>query len=279
MATVRTVLVVSGESYWPSYFAGVGDVEVVQRRLQDVAWILRDGAVRVFDREGSVRPDGILWRLGAIRLRPQHRAVIDMLRLAGTACVNRPEVLARCFDRLASAAEMRAAGLPIVESHVAIGDGVARAIARPSPFVIKVGNHHGGLAKARVDRDEDWPELADLLFAADDYVTSEPYFDYKRDVRCLAVGDQMWSMSREGRSWRANVDTLAHALIDTPPELAAWSRIAMAHLGADILGLDFLETADGWVLLECNDTPGLSGFPEQARAAVAGLLLRRMDGR
>jgi ribosomal protein S6--L-glutamate ligase len=275
----RTVLVVSGETYWPSYFATADDVEVVHRRLQDVAWVLRDGAVTVFDRDGSVRPDGILWRLGAIRLRPQHRAVVDMLRLAGTACVNRADVISRCFDRLASAAEMRAAGLPIVESHVAIGDGVARAIARPSPFVVKVGNHHGGLAKTRVERDEDWPELVDLLFAADDYVTSEPYFAYQRDVRCLAVGDRIWSMAREGRSWRANVDTRAHALIDTPPELAGWTGRAMAHLGADVLGLDFLETNDGWVLLECNDTPGLSGFPEEARHAVAGLLLRRMDAR
>jgi ribosomal protein S6--L-glutamate ligase len=274
----RTVLVVSGETYWPSYFAAAQDVEVVHRRLQDVAWVLRDGAVRVFDREGSIRPDGILWRLGAIRLRPQHRAVVDMLRLAGTPCVNRPNVIARCFDRLASAAEMRAAGLPIVESFVAIGDGVAKTIARPTPFVVKVGNHHGGLAKTRFERDEDWPELVDLLFAADDYVTSEPYISYERDVRCLAIGDRIWSMAREGRSWRANVDTRAHALIDTPTELAQWTGMAMAHLGADILGLDFLETSEGWVLLECNDTPGLSGFPEEVRAAVASSLVRRMDG-
>ena len=54
--------------------------------------------------------------------------------------------------------------------------------------------------------------------------------------------------------------------------------MAMAHLGADILGLDFLETRDGWVLLECNDTPGLSGFPEEVRIALASLLLRRRDG-
>ena len=114
------------------------------------------------------------------------------------------------------------------------------------------------------------------MFAADDYVTSEPYLDYTRDVRCLAVGDRIWSMSREGRSWRANVETRAHAVIDTPSELAAWTRTAMTHLGADILGLDFLETRSGWVLLECNETPGLSGFPEEVRAALAGLLLQRM---
>jgi len=72
------------------------------------------------------------------------------------------------------------------------------------------------------------------------------------------------------------VDTQAHALIDTPPELARWTNKAMAHLGADILGLDFLETSDGWVLLECNDTPGLSGFPEEARSTLADLVLRRL---
>jgi ribosomal protein S6--L-glutamate ligase len=81
-----------------------------------------------------------------------------------------------------------------------------------------------------------------------------------------------------GATWKANVETRKHRLIEPPEQLAAWTRRAMEHLQADALGLDFLERADGsWVLLECNDTPGLSGFPERAKAALADCLLRRMS--
>jgi ribosomal protein S6--L-glutamate ligase len=32
------------------------------------------------------------------------------------------------------------------------------------PFVVKVGNHHGGYGKSLVSTEEQWEELKDLLF-------------------------------------------------------------------------------------------------------------------
>lgn len=60
---------------------------------------------------------------------------------------------------------------------------------------------------------------------------------------------------------------------------SAWvtGRVYPRHLRADILGLDFLETAEGqYVLLECNDAPGLSGFPDEARGLLVALALERL---
>ncbi len=60
--------------------------------------------------------------------------------------------------------------------------------------------------------------------------------------------------------------------------LRAYTTRAMEHLGADLLGLDFLETPDGaHILLESNDTPGLAGFPEAARRAVAAVVRRQIE--
>jgi ribosomal protein S6--L-glutamate ligase len=124
---------------------------------------------------------------------------------------------------------------------------------------------------------EQWSDVADLLFAVDDYVTVEPFIDYRRDVRCLAIGERMWSMVREGAAWKANVDTRRHQVIDLPPQLAEWTRTAMRHLGADTLALDFLEKPDGgYVLLESNDVPGLSGFPEQVRQELVDRLREKL---
>ncbi|MCY1044856.1 hypothetical protein OV208_26305 [Corallococcus sp. bb12-1] len=214
---------------------------------------------------------------GAIRPDPKHRATLDLIRLTGVPCINSASVLARCHDRLSMLAEMCEAGLPVIDFDVAIGDGMLRRLERPAPFVVKVGNHHAGLGKALVRTNADWPEVADLLFAADDYAAVEPFIDYQRDVRCLAVGGNMWAMTREGAGWKANVDTRKHHVIEPPPELAAHTRHAMQHLGADILGLDFLQARDGrYTLLECNDTPGLSGFPEVLREEVAECMRNRM---
>ncbi|QAT83247.1 alpha-L-glutamate ligase [Corallococcus coralloides] len=117
-------------------------------------------------------------------------------------------------------------------------------------------------------------------FAADDCAVVEPFIDYERDVRCLAVGERMWAMTRASAGWRANVDTRKYHVIDPPPELAEHTRRAMRHLGADVLGLDFLQAKDGaYTLLECNDTPGLSGFPEELREDVAECLRVRMRQR
>jgi ribosomal protein S6--L-glutamate ligase len=69
-------------------------------------------------------------------------------------------------------------------------------------------------------------------------------------------------------------------VIDPPAALAEHTRVAMSHLGADILALDFLETQEGeYVLIEANDTPGLSGFPEQLREHLANCLRSRITAR
>ncbi len=52
-------------------------------------------------------------------------------------------------------------------------------------------------------------------------------------------------MTRESAGWKANVDTRRYQGIDPPPELAEYTRRAMRHLGAYVLGLDFLQAKDG----------------------------------
>lgn len=255
------------------------EIQVEQRALQTTSWLLRDGRLHVYDRDGVVRPDLVLWRVGAIRMVPRYRSVVDLIRLSQIPAINPGDCVARCFDRLSATAEMRAAGLPVVVPYAAVGDGILRNVGRPAPFVVKVGNHHAGLGKARVEADDEWQGLADPLVAADDYVASEPWIAHVRDIRCLVLGDRMWAMARESRGWRANVDTCKHTLIGPPPAIAAWTETARRHLGADILGLDFLETPTGeYHLLECNDAPGLSGFPDEVRSLLAELALVRLHG-
>lgn len=269
-----SIIVLNGERDWHTRFLGA---EVLYRRIQDCAWVLRDGELWCIDREAANRVSGVLWRVGAIRPNERYRTALEIIRLSGVPCVNPAEVLLRGFDRLSMLAELRAAGLPVVPFDVAVGDDMARRLGRKFPLVVKAGNHHAGLGKMRVCDPDSWGDVADLLFAVEEYVTVEPFIAYRRDVRCLAIGERFWAMEREGRGWKAKVDTRKYRLISPPELLVAHTRAAMQHLRADTLALDFLEQENGqFVVLESNDTPGLSGFPDEVRDELADCLKRRM---
>ena len=174
--------------------------------------------------------------------------------------------------------ELRTVGLPIPKFSVALGDNVLDAIHPDLPAVVKIGNYHGGFGKALAHDEAEWSGVKDMAFTADEYITVEPYLDYVRDIRCLAIGESMWAMARRGTFWKANTQTVDHEIIAAPDELRGHTAHAMRHLGADILGLDFLEMPDGrYVLLESNDVPGLSGFPADARVALTRRLRERVE--
>lgn len=191
----RTVAVINGEKYWHSYLPE-SEFEVAYRRLQDCSWVLKDGALWCVDRDSALRVEGVLWRVGAIRPHPSHRTALEVIRLSGVPCVNPAATLLRGYERLSMLAELRAAGLPVIAFDVAVGDGMSRRLGRDFPFVVKAGNHHAGYGKVLVRDAAQWADVADLLFAVDDYVTVEPFIDYRRDVRCLAMGERLWAMVR-----------------------------------------------------------------------------------
>lgn len=264
---MQTLIVVNGEDYWGDYFP---EYQVHRCRLQASKWLWRDGELWVFDASGAVRVDAVLWRLGAVRPHANHRAVLETIRLANVRCVNSASMLLRGYDRLSMLNEVREVGLPMLPFSVAVGDRVLETFEPSFPSVIKIGNLHGGWGKARAENREQWSDISDLAFISEDYATVEPFIDYAQDVRCLLIGEEAWAMSRRGAGWKANRGVADYSLIEVPPLLFEYTKRLQRHLGAAVLALDCLQTRDGeWFVLEYNDIPGLSGFPEAARLAVA----------
>ena len=273
---MKNLIVVNGESYWAPLFP---DYDVHQRRLQSTQWLWRDNALWIMDGSGALRVQSVLWRLGAVRPHPNHRAVLEMIRLAGVPCVNSAATLLRGYDRLAMLNELREIGLPMLPFSVAVGNRVLESFEPQFPTVLKIGNLHGGWGKARAENREQWNDLTDLAFATDDYATVEPFVDYAQDVRVLIIGDEIWTMSRKSSGWKVNRGVADFELIAAPPLLEEWMRRAQKHLNAEVLALDCLQTQSGeWFVLEYNDIPGLGGFPDAARTALANCLRRKMAG-
>jgi len=123
---------------------------------------------------------------------------------------------------------------------------------------------------------EQWQDMKDLIYITDDYYTIEPFIPYKRDIRCLAVGEQIWAIARNGSHWKTNVGIVDNQPIVVPTILAEHTEQVVDHLKADVVALDFLETEDGsYVLLECNDVPGLGAFPRAVIEAAANAMIRK----
>jgi len=271
------IAVINGEAGWEALLP---NCDVVRHRIQTCRWAVRGGRLFIFDRDEGGPVDGVLWRVGAIRPEPHHQTALEAIALAGTPCVNRAAVLIRSADRLAMLRACREAGLRMLPFDVFSDTdlfGRSTDLGFGFPFVLKVGNLHGGFGKVLVRDADIWPELRDLAFAANTYATIEPYVPHSRDVRCLLIGERLWAMERRGEGFRANVDTRKARIIDVPEELGAATRRLATSLGAELMAIDALETEKGFVVLESNETPGLTGFPESTRESVADLLLKALN--
>ncbi|MEZ0276867.1 MAG: hypothetical protein ACAH88_18300, partial [Roseimicrobium sp.] len=103
---MKNIVVVNGALDWNPWFPGC-DVKQVQ--VQSSRWLVQDGRLWIVDRAGTHRPDGILWRLGAVNPEPMHRACLEMIRLTRTPCVNPASALLRGYDRLSMLVELKEA--------------------------------------------------------------------------------------------------------------------------------------------------------------------------
>ncbi|MBB4807932.1 ribosomal protein S6--L-glutamate ligase [Chryseobacterium defluvii] len=264
---MKTILIVNGEKYWKNYFAGF---DVIQKRLQTSEFIVKNSSLYVMDAEGVCKPDVIFWRLGAVNPEAKHRNILEMIEYSGVPCVNSAATLLMGYERLSMLNMLKKLGLPIIDFNVATNTAQLKNLEMPFPFVVKVGNHHGGYGKSLISNEEQWEELKDLLIIHQDYITIEKFINYQYDIRYLAVNDKIWAMKRRGKYWKANSLTQEYQIIEPEKDWVEKVKFLQGSIKANIVALDFLETENGdKVILEYNDIPGLSGFPEEAKLEIS----------
>jgi ribosomal protein S6--L-glutamate ligase len=270
---METILVVNGETYWQEFLPGY---KVEQKKVQTTEWLLKDNQLYAIDQEGVCKPDKILWRVGAIRPDAKHKTALDIIHLSGIHSVNPAATLLKGFDRLSMLHILKECKLPVIPFNVATSSTQLKNIEIPFPFVVKAGNYHGGFGKVLVDNEEKWQDIKDLLFISEEYVTIEPFINYDRDIRYLAIGNKVWAMARKGKFWKANVHTTDFVLIDTELSIADQTRALQEYLKADIIAIDILEGKNGnRYFVEYNDIPGISGFPEEVKYELANCLTNK----
>lgn len=267
---MKTILIINGEKYWKDYFAGFN---VVQKKVQNSEFIVKDAELYVIDADGVCKPDVIFWRLGAVNPEVKHRNILELIEYSGVPCVNAASTLLMGYERLSMLNRLKKLGLPVIDFNVATNTTQLKNMEIQFPFVVKVGNHHGGYGKSLVSNEEQWEELKDLLFIHQDYVTTEKFINYKYDIRYLAINNKVWAMKRKGKYWKANSLTQDYQLIEPEKEWIEKVKLLQENIKADIVAIDVLETENGEkVILEYNDIPGLSGFPEDAKLELSDIV-------
>lgn len=271
---MKKILVVNGEKYWQDLLP---DFEVVQKSIQHTSWVLKEGKLFVADVDGVIEPDGILWRVGAIQPTELQTTALNLIALANIPCVNSAATLKMGFDRLSMLSIIKDQGLPVIDFNVVTKSTYLNNIKIDFPFVVKVGNYHGGFGKVLIEDEKKWQDIKDLLFVTEYYITIEPYISYIRDIRYIVINDKVWAMSRKGKFWKANVETTDYKQIEPKMELANQLKLLQKKIGADILAIDILEEADGKIhIVEYNDIPGLSGFPDELKHELVHTLKQKM---
>lgn len=271
---MKKILVVNGENYWQDLLP---DFEIVQKSIQNTSWILRQNKLFVADSDGVVQPDGILWRVGAIAPSAIQTTALNLIDLSGVPCVNSAKTLKTGYDRLSMLSAIKSLGLPVIDFNVVTKSTHLKNIKIDFPFVVKAGNYHGGYGKVLVENEQKWQDIKDLLFISDTYITIEPYINYVRDIRYIAIKDKVWAMSRKGKFWKANVETTDYIVIEPEERLVADLKKLQNYLEADILAIDILEEANGkQYIVEYNDIPGLSGFSDELKYELANVLIEKL---
>lgn len=274
----KGTLVVLGEPEWPEedgvVSVGFADLDKTGLRLTP------ESKLEIHNSDGHWMPIiGVAWRgMFDQHFEIQH-AAFSLIRASGVPCINSSACILRASDRVSLSYQLKNGGLPIVPAHYFLGSSGIGYFHNPSlPCVLKLGNWHMGYGKIKASTQETWSDAADLPFIVRGSVAVEPFLDYRRDIRVLLLGEMMLGFERVPSQWRANVCPTEGRFVEVPEDLAKMSQQARAILGADVVGVDWVQLKEGnWILLEANLAPGLLFEGLNLRPQLLSLLRQHVD--
>lgn len=213
------------------------------------------------------------------------------LELAGVTVVNSGAATRVCGDKWHTSAALLAAGLPTPRTALAMTSEAALDALDDLgyPAVIKPLVGSWGRLVSRVPHAEAAGALLEYVSALPSPQSHIVYLQQEvkpaeRDLRVIVVGGRaLGAMCRRAEQWRANV---ARGAATEPctltPAIERHAVLAAQAVGADVAGVDLIESADGELfVIEVNDRVEFRGF-QQAHAGkidVAAALAAHLDER
>jgi RimK family alpha-L-glutamate ligase len=202
--------------------------------------------------------------------------------------LNSPTATARASHKIATAAKLIQAGLPLPKTALALSserlNELRPRFGEEAVYKTAIGTHGGGAWKVGPNESVTATVGKRRAFLQE-LVGREG--ERPRDLRVYVVGgDVVGSMFRYAseNDWRTNVALGGEVedATDRAPEAAIEiARQAASAVGLDYAGVDLIEGDDGWFVLEVNPTAGFKGLYEATGRSpapyIAQLALERID--
>lgn len=237
--------------------------------------------------------------LSLARRPPGYRAVLNReiahsralhaalaLEASGAPVLNSAAAIETCGDKWRTAVALRAAGLPIPRTALALSAEAALAACAELgyPVVFKPLTSSWGRRVTLIEG----PAMAEAVLEycaalpapqARFMCVQEPIAKPDRDIRVVVVGGQaVGAMYRQSAQWRTNLAAGATARpCALTPGLADLAARAAAATGAQVAGVDLVEGRSGQLyLLEVNGRPEFAGLAGCTGIDVAGIIVEHL---
>lgn len=250
--------------------------------LADVAIVTGGGEpLRIPGCDGL--PGGVLLRTisgGTFEATTMRLGVLHALVAKGVIVWNAPAAIERCVDKSMTSLLAARRGLPTPETFVLSSrDAAAALVAREAgpdrPLVLKplFGSQGKGLRLIRQPDDlPDAEEVARVFYLQRFVPRASARW---RDFRVFVVaGRAVAGMIREGDDWITNVHQGGWPLPwNVPPDAADLAVAAAAAVDVAFAGVDLIEEAGRFLLLEVNSMPSWSGLQSVTQTDISEVIV------
>ena len=179
---------------------------------------------------------------------------LEKLAAAGVTVLNPPAALAVTHDKLLTARALRRAGLPHPQTWL-IADGLLSRVPE-LPVVLKPRFGSWGRDVTLCRTHEEVERTSRLLWTEHGVLAQELVPPLGWDARIVVAGGRVVGAARRiaaAGEWRTNVSLGGRSVPYVPAPLARSIAILAADaVHADLVGVDLLPTAGGWVIAELN---------------------------
>jgi ribosomal protein S6--L-glutamate ligase len=188
-------------------------------------------------------------------------SLLEAAAAAGVTTVNDHRAIRLARDKAVAAVRARAAGIPFPRTWFASRTGLLDQIpADAYPLVVKPNS---GSSLRDVYRVNSPDELARLDIDDTTRMLAQPYLPNPgHDLKLYNTGDEVFATVK--RSPLHPGAEIVEEQIRVTPELRNLARAVGRVFGLDIYGIDVVETAGGYVVLDVNDFPSFGKVPQAA---------------
>lgn len=213
------------------------------------------------------------------------RAVMRQIEsMPGVVAINTSDAVMAARDKLYAHQILAAAGVPFPKTVLARQPSdvakMVRLVGGP-PVVLKLmsGTHGKGVMLGK-DLDEIQATL-ETVWALNETLLIQEYVGRRQpgtDIRIIVVGGRvLGAMKRVAKLGRFRANVHQGASVEEHPlnEELEWLALQAAEaMGLDVAGVDIVEDAAGYKVIEVNSAPGFEGFERATGVNVAGAIVR-----